>query len=365
MDKDTTTIRKKILIVDDSRESIEVLGNALPKHYKRQFALNGEKALKLLAASNELPDLILLDVIMPDMDGYEVCRQLKKDEKLKNIPVIFLSALSDMRDKVMAFQNGGVDYIEKPFEIEEVYVRVETHMKLHDLQVELEKHNRHLNQLVEEKVKEISESQMATIFALAKLAESRDNDTRGHLERVQVYCRLLAEKLSMHSEYKDRINAAFIENIHKASPLHDIGKVGIEDAILLKPGKLTSEEFEKMKQHTLIGSNTLKEVYQKYPNNFIRTGIDIAQSHHEKWDGSGYPEGLSGNDIPLSARIMALVDVYDALRSKRAYKDAISHEKTHAIIIQGRGKHFDPLIVEAFIKHEQEFKKSHTVVKTK
>jgi putative two-component system response regulator len=365
MENEKIAVPCRILIVDDSPEAIEVLGSALPRHCKRQFALSGEKAIKLLDSSEELPDLILLDVMMPGMDGYEVCRHLKNDDRLKGIPVIYLSALTDTKDKVKAFEQGGVDYIEKPFKLEEVRARVETHLKLHFLQKEIEAYNNNLQQMVEEKVKEISESQIATIFALAKLAESRDNDTGDHLKRVQIFCLLLAEKLSTCSKYKDRINADFVENLQKASPLHDIGKVGIRDAILLKPGKLTPEEFEEMKQHASIGANTLKEVYQEYPSNyFIKIGIEIAQSHHEKWDGSGYPEGLSGDRIPLSARIMALVDVYDALRSKRVYKEAYSKEETHEIIIQGNGKQFDPLVVEAFLENEQEFDKVYTTIKT-
>ena len=350
----------KILIVDDSPEAIAVLSNAL-QNYKLQFALNGEKALNLLASSDVLPDLVLLDVMMPKMDGYEVCDRLKADERLNNIPVIFLSALADVGDKIKAFQNGGVDYIQKPFEIAEVNARVETHLRLHDLQMKLEKYNGHLNQLVEEKVKEISESQMATIFALAKLAEFRDDDTGKHINRTQFLCRLIAEKLSIHYKYKNRISTGFIENLEKASPLHDIGKVGIKDAILLKPGKLTPAEFEEIKQHTTIGANKLREVFQNYPNNkFIEIGIEIAQSHHEKWDGGGYPDGLIGEDIPLSARIMALADVYDALRSKRVYKDAYSPKKACEIIIDERGKHFDPLVVDVFLEFEQEFIKAYT-----
>lgn len=352
--------KRKILIIDDSPEAIEVLGNALPSHYKRQFALNGEKALQLLTTSDELPDLILLDVVMPGLNGYKVCRLIKQDKRLSNIPVIFLSALSDVQDKIKAFENGGVDYIQKPFEVTEVNARVEIHLKLRHLQQELEKHNIHLNQLVEEKVKEISESQMATIYSLAKLAESRDDETGEHLKRIQVFCRMVAERLGNHIKYRSILDIEFINNLKNASPLHDIGKVGIKDSILLKPGKLTLSEFEEMKQHTTKGANTLKEVYQNYPNNrFVKIGIEIAQSHHEKWNGSGYPEGVSGNDIPLSARIMALADVYDALRSKRVYKDAYTHEKACEIIMEGRGNHFDPLIVDVFTEFEQDFMQVH------
>ena len=224
----------------------------------------------------------------------------------------------------------------------------------------LETYNINLKQMVEEKVKEISESQMATIFALAKLAEARDEDTGDHLKRIQTFCRLIAEKLSLRSDYKDRINTEFVDNLQKASPLHDIGKVGIRDAILLKPGKLTTEEFEEMKQHTLIGANTLEEVYQNYPGNyFIKIGIEIARSHHERWDGGGYPDGLCGDEIPLSAQIMALVDVYDALRSNRVYKKAYSNNETKAIIIKESNRHFNPSIVETFLKFEKEFDKAY------
>jgi putative two-component system response regulator len=356
MEKDINTANKKILVVDDSPEAIDVLCNALPKHYKRQFALSGEKALRLLAVSEELPDLILLDVMMPEMNGYEVCRLLKKDYRLKNIPVIFLSSLLDSKDKVMAFQNGGVDYIEKPFEIDEVQARVETHMRLHDLQLELELHNRHLNQLVENKVKEISESQMETIYALVKLSEARDDETGTHTERVAAFCSLLVNKLREIPNYQDYINDSYVENIYKASPLHDIGKVGIPDHILLKPGKLSPDEFEIMKTHTTIGAKTLMEVKNKYPKNlFIELGNKIALSHHEKWDGSGYPLGLKGNEIPLEGKIMALADVYDALRSKRVYKDAYPHEKCCTTINEGSGSHFDPEIVNVFLKYESEF----------
>ncbi|MBU3126338.1 response regulator [Clostridium tagluense] len=364
MKKENSNTFKKILIVDDSPETIEVLCSALPEYYKREFALSGEKAIKLLEISEELPDLILLDVMMPGMDGYEVCKNLKKDERFKEIPVIYLSALTDTRDKVKAFEQGGVDFIEKPFQFEEVRARVDTHLRLSYLQRELEAHNSNLKQMVEEKVKEISESQIATIFAMAKLAESRDNDTGEHLKRIQTFCGIIAEKLSLHPKYKEQINSEFIDILQKASPLHDIGKVGIKDVILLKQGKLTVEEFEEMKQHTSIGANTLEEVFQKYPGNyFIKIGIEIAKSHHEKWDGSGYPEGLCGDEIPLSARIMALVDVYDALRSKRVYKEAYSKEKTREIIIRGSGKHFDSLIVEAFLEFEEEFDNAYTLLK--
>ena len=220
----------------------------------------------------------------------------------------------------------------------------------------LQKYNDHLEELVEEKVKVISASQLSTIFALVKLAESRDDDTGNHIGRTAAYCRLLAEKLLERGEHPQVINAEFVEVITNASPLHDIGKVGIPDAILLKPGRLTPEEFEVMKTHVIIGHETLASVQEQCDlNAFVQIGMDITLCHHEKWDGSGYPAGLKGGEIPISARIMALADVYDALRSKRVYKESFSHETSMDIIRRGSGKHFDPLLVELFLQNHMAF----------
>ena len=249
---------------------------------------------------------------------------------------------------------GGVDYITKPFEVDEVRSRVDVHLKIHYLQQELERHNQFLEQLVEEKAREITEMQLSTIYALVKLTDRRDDVIGGHLERTQQICMKIAQQLGEHPRYSSLINADFIDNIFKASPLHDIGKVGISDQIYLKPGKLTPEEFDIMKKHTVIGAETLKTVLEKFPgNHFIRLGINIALSHHEKWDGSGYPDSLSGEAIPISARIMAVADVFDALRSKRPYKKPFSHEESIQIIREGRGTHFDPAVADAFLKIEQ------------
>jgi len=219
----------------------------------------------------------------------------------------------------------------------------------------LEEYSKHLEVMVEEKVREISESQMATIFALVKLSESRDDDTGAHIERTAAFCRLLASKAMDHPDYSDKIDEKFVETIYKASPLHDIGKVGIPDSILLKPGKLTEEEFAHMKQHVIIGYRTIAEIEKQYKNNeFLRMGMEICRYHHEKWNGSGYPEGISGEDIPLSARIMAIADIYDALRSKRVYKEAYSHEKSRDIIVSYRGTHLDPVLVDLFVGSEKD-----------
>ena len=330
-----------IMIVDDTSENLNVLSAVLKeKGYEVRPVPSGKLALR--AAKNEAPDLILLDINMPDMDGYEVCERLKKDERTKDIPIIFVSAMSEIIDKVRAFSLGAVDYITKPFQLEEVDARVETHLKLRRLTM-------HLEHIVDRQVEEISEAQMSTIFAMAKLTQSRDDSTGKHLERVQGYCKLIACQLKHSSSYSYFINEKWIEIVSRASALHDIGKVGIPDRILLKEGRLTESEFEMMKEHSAIGFETLKEVQEIYPDNiFILTGGAIARSHHEKWDGSGYPDGLKEEEIPLPARIMAIADVYDALKSERCYKEAFSHEKCCKIIKENRGIIFDPEIVDVF-----------------
>ena len=350
------TNRGNILIVDDTPANLQLLVQMLRNQgYNPRPVPSGKLALQ--AAAMEPPELILLDIMMPEMDGYEVCRHLKENDLLRDIPVIFLSALSETFDKVKAFQAGGVDYVTKPFQWEEVHARVETHLRLWRMQNELQGYNHLLEEKVQEQVREISESQMTTIFALAKLAEHRDEDTGKHLERVQIFCRILSTELSKQPKYCQRISSTYINNIFHASPLHDIGKVGIPDSILLKAGKLTPDEFEIMKHHAQIGAETLEEVRMKYPNNsFITMGIDIAHFHHEKWDGSGYPGGLAGEQIPLSARIMAVADVYDALRSQRCYKPPFSHEKSRTIILELSGVQFDPEVVNVFILKEEEIK---------
>ncbi|NLV48086.1 MAG: HD domain-containing protein [Clostridiaceae bacterium] len=237
-----------------------------------------------------------------------------------------------------------------------LYGTIQDVTELKRIEDELEKHSQHLEELVEEKVQEISASQMATIYALIKLSESRDDDTGAHIERTASFCRLLAEQARLNPKYKERIDDDFIKTIYKASPLHDIGKVGIPDSILLKPGKLTEDEFAVMKTHVLLGYETLAKAGQDYDRNaFLKMGMDIALYHHEKWNGSGYVHGLAGNDIPISARIMAIADVYDALRSKRVYKEAFSHEKSVDIISADKGSHFDPDLIDAFVQHQDQF----------
>lgn len=338
-----------IMIVDDSPSNLELLGLMLTEvgHTVHPFS-DGRTALKWAWANP--PDLILLDLVMPGMDGFEICLRLKREERLKDIPVIFISSKNELKTKVRAFSLGCVDYITKPYEAEELRTRVHTHLQIRSMQVRLTEQNLWLERLVEQKVKEVSDSQLATILALAKLAESRDDDTGNHLERVQVLCALIAEHLSHTQAYQHEIDRTFIRDIHHASALHDIGKVGIPDRILLKPGRLDPDEFAIMQQHTIIGSETLEAVRRKYQGNaFIEMGISIARWHHERWDGTGYPDGLQHEKIPLCARIMAVADVYDALHTERCYKKAIPHAQAVEIIRQGRGLQFAPDIVEAFL----------------
>jgi putative two-component system response regulator len=343
-----------ILAVDDVKMNLDLLVSALGDRYDLSVATNGAAALKL--ASEAHPDLILLDIMMPGMDGFEVLQQLKENPDTRDIPVIFLSALSEVEKKAKGFDMGAVDYIIKPFQMEEVYARISTHLKLRNAQESLRAFNSRLQELVAKQVEEINQSQLAMIFALAKLSHTRDDNTGLHLERVQYLCRILSSALSNKPEFNQTITPKFITTIYHASPLHDVGKVGIEDAILLKPGPLTPQEFEIMKTHTTLGATTLESVHKQYPNNeFVEMGIDIAKYHHERWDGGGYPEGLAGASIPLSARIMALVDVYEALRARRPYKEPFSHEKSRGIIIEGGGKAFDPKLTEVFAGIDKEF----------
>ncbi len=338
------------MVVDDINENLQLLTDILdPEHYHVSTYSDPIEAVNKAAVY--FPDLILLDINMPQMDGYEVCRMIKSDGITQNIPVVFISALSESFDKVKAFNAGGTDYITKPFQIEELNARIKNHIKIRELQTQLENSNLNLQKTVAEQVQEIAAAQISTIIAIVKLAEARDDDTGHHVERTRTFCRLLAEELAKQEKFEQVIDDVFISTIYVSSPLHDVGKIAISDSILLKPGKLTDDEFSEMKKHTIYGMETLNKVRDEYPqNSFINMGIKIARYHHEKWDGKGYPDGLKEDEIPVEARIMALADVYDALRSKRAYKEGFSHEKSVSIIMEGKGSHFDPDVVDAFSK---------------
>lgn len=356
-DAPTETLGGNILVVDDTPENLRVLCSMLKQQgYRARPIPNGKLALQAVATDS--PDLILLDITMPEMNGYEVCARLKADPSTRHIPVIFISALTDLDDKIKAFAVGGLDYITKPFQFEEVQARVNTHLRLSKLQRELERHSRKLEVLVQDQVREISQSQMSTIEALAQLTESRDECTGGHIKRIQVISRMLAERMRAAPHHARTITDSFLDCIFHASALHDIGKVAIADSILRKPGKLTPEEMAEMKKHTTLAAQTLRVARETYPKNtFLNMGIAIARSHHERWDGAGYPDGLAGEDIPLSARIMAVADVYDALRSKRPYKDGLPHEKTVRIMLQDSGTQFDPECIAAFHEASSEFER--------
>jgi putative two-component system response regulator len=348
-----------ILVVDDVPANLKYLSETLKQcGYQVRPAPNGKMALE--AARTHPPDLILLDIRMPEMDGYETCAHLKANEALRDIPVIFISALGNTDDKIRAFDAGGVDYITKPFQFEEVQARVRTHLSLVRATRSLARQNEILEEKVLERTRELAQTQEVTIQCLATLAETRDNETGGHILRTQRYVKLLAERLSRKPGFAHILDGDFIDLLFKSAPLHDIGKVGVPDAILLKPGPLTAEEFAVMQQHTVHGRNALMKAVRQLnidsDNSFLNLAILIAYSHHEHWDGTGYPEGLSGTAIPLAGRLMALADVYDALISKRVYKPPFPHGKAVALIKQEIGKHFDPDICDVFFSIEEEFR---------
>jgi Response regulator containing a CheY-like receiver domain and an HD-GYP domain len=346
--------QKTVMIVEDTEVNIDILVDALQDEYELIVAINGSEALELI--EEQKPDLILLDIMMPEMDGYEVLKRLKENSTLNQIPVILLSAITDSDSKTKGFSLGAVDYITKPFEIVEVKARVMTQLRLEEARIVLENQNSILEEKVKERTNLIERTNSATIYCLAALAETRDPETGQHIRRTQEYIKELALELQKNGEYEDILNNEYVDLLYKSAPLHDIGKVGVKDGILLKPGKLTAEEFEEMKKHTIYGGESLmvgiKELGEE---SFLSLAKEIALTHHEKWDGSGYPYGTSNKEIPISGRLMALSDVYDALTSKRVYKGAFTHNDAKNIILEGRGTHFDPDIVDAFIRIEPKF----------
>lgn len=349
--------KQVILIVDDTPDNITLLSALLKDKYKIKIATNGLKALHI-ASIDPSPDLILLDVMMPEMDGYETCRRLKDNPQTNQIPIIFLTAKSQVSDEEMGLKLGAVDYISKPVSPPIVLARVATQLNLVRARNLLQDQNKSLEGLVKDRTRKLAKMQDAIIMAMASLAETRDNETGNHIRRTQNYVAALARQLKHLPRFSAELTDENIELLYKSAPLHDIGKVGIPDNILLKPGKLTSEEFEVMKLHTNYGRETILSVerYLGESNEFLRFAREITYSHQEKWDGSGYPENLSGDAIPISARLMAVADVYDALISRRVYKPAFSHEEAIDIMRKGRGSHFDPDILDVFLKITDEFK---------
>jgi len=322
----------RVLIVDDDPVSIEMIAEDLQEYgYEVTTASNGREAFELIRTGRYR--LVVSDWQMPEMSGLELCREIRKRNWCGYIYFILLTSNSGVQNIVCGLDAGADDFLTKPFQPQELHMRLQTGERILGL-----------------------ESRDLMIFAMAKLTESRDNDTGAHLERMREYSRILADELSHWPEFCHVIDGDFVQLLYLTSPLHDIGKVAIPDSILLKPGKLTPEEFEVMKRHTLYGGETLETVVQARPEaQFLAMAQQIALTHHERWDGTGYPNGLKGEEIPLSGRIVAVADVYDALTSKRVYKPAFSHETARSIVLEGSGNHFDPRVVQAFLRREQEF----------
>ena len=325
----TTEKQQTILVVDDTPENIDILHGLLNPNYRIKVALNGERALKIVRSANK-PDLILLDVMMPDIDGYEVCKLLKADSATANIPIIFVTAKSEATDETKGFDLGAADYISKPIVASIVKARVRTHLALYDQQ-------RILEDTVRLRTAQLEDTQLEIIRRLGRAAEFKDNETGMHVMRMSYYARTLAIGMGMSAEDA--------EILLRASPMHDVGKIGIPDFIILKPGPLTEEEFALMRQHPKYGY----DIIGNHSSRLLQMARQVAISHHEKWNGSGYPNGLRGEDIPWEGRIVAVADVFDALTSMRPYKQPWSVEKAVALLHCESGEHFDPQVVKQFI----------------
>ncbi len=344
------TQKKQILIIDDTPANIDTLLAVLGDTYDMRVAINGEMALQSLQQGS-LPDLILLDIMMPGMDGYEVCKLLKKSPRTNGIRIIFITSLTESAEQAKGLYLGAEDYICKPFDPAVVQARVHT-------QLELKSYRDHLEELVAHRTDELAHAQEATIASMAIMAEYRDPETGAHIQRTKSYVRALATKLRQQN--RQLLTQKQQEMLYQAAPLHDIGKVAIPDAILLKPARLNSEEFAVMEKHTVYGSDAIRRTATIYgENELLRVAAEIAEFHHEKWDGSGYPHGRKGEKIPLSARLMTIADVYDALISKRPYKEAFSHDEAVTTILEGDGytspEHFDPQILACFKQIHHQF----------
>jgi putative two-component system response regulator len=349
--------RGTVVLVDDSVTNLQVGKNILAEHYNVFTVPSAEKMFQLLTKIK--PNLILLDVEMPVTDGYEAIKKLKENETLKEIPVVFLTAKSDVKSEINGFDLGAVDYISKPFSPILFLRRIEVHMLVEKQKNELKRFNTNLQEIVAEKTKTIVQLQNSIIRTVADLVESRDDVTGGHIERTQHYLQLLTEGLIAARVYDTELKGINRKLLIQSSQLHDVGKISISDNILLKPGKLTPEEYGKMKLHTVYGGQIIDRIAENVPtNDFLKFAKIFALTHHEKWDGSGYPNKLAGEEIPLVGRIMAFADVYDALTAERPYKDPFPHEKAVSIIMDGKGSHFDPKIADAFYKMHKYFDKT-------
>lgn len=346
-----------ILIVDDEPANLSVLGDLLlDAGYRVKAARSGSAALRYVAQVPR-PALILLDVMMPEMNGYEVLTTLRNDPVVRDIPVVFLTALDNAQDEERGFRHGAVDYITKPLKPEVVLARVRSQLQAKLARDWLRDQNQALEAEVARRMEENDMIQTVSIRALAHLAETRDPETGNHILRTQGYVRLLASRLQDHHRFTGTLDDFYVRMLARSAPLHDIGKVGIPDYILLKPGKLDAAEWEIMKTHTSIGSDAIELAERDIdkPVEFLNLAKEVAHWHHERWDGSGYPDGLAEEAIPLSARLMALADVFDALITKRIYKDAIPLEEARDIIAAGRGCQFDPDATDVFLDGFKDF----------
>ena len=346
-----------ILVVDDTPSDLSLMANLLKADYRVQVANEGANCIKL-ASSDRPPDLILLDIMMADMNGYQVCRRLKSSAATRDIPIIFLTAKTSIEDEQMGLNLGAVDYITKPISPAIVLARVATHLTLKASADFLRDKNAFLEQEISKRDRQMTAIQDVTILTMASMAETRDSETGNHIRRTQNYVRALALRLKSNPRFTEFLTDANISTLFKSAPLHDIGKVAIPDRILLKPGKFTPDEFEIMKTHTTLGWEAISNAERMLGTQaeFLTMAKDIALFHQEKWDGSGYPQGRSGDNIPVAARLMAVADVYDALISRRVYKEGMPHEVAVKIIIEGKGKHFDPDMVDAFVELQDEFR---------
>jgi putative two-component system response regulator len=353
-----------ILVIDNDPDNLTLMGDLLKDHCKVvKVANNGKKALKIVQTGPP-PDMILLGVMQSEVDGYAICKLLKADSKTHNIPIIFLTEKNEVVDEAYGFEIGAVDYITKPISPAIVLARVKTHLEIKSMKEALQVQNTFLERQAQKRAADLMVTQDTAIHVMANMAETRDNVTGNHIHRTQHYIKTLAEKLRLHPRFSSFLNNDnTIELLFKTAPLHDIGSVGIPDRIFLKPGRLTPDEFQIMKSHTNRGRNYIlhaeRDLGVEVP--FLKYAKEIVYSHHEKWDGSGYPEGLAGDAIPISARLMAIADVYDALISRRVYKPPMPHEQAVKIILDGKGTQFDSDIVDSFHAIHEEFQRiAHT-----
>lgn len=341
--------KPRVLIVDDTPDSVWVLAGALKNFCTIQVASSGEIALETLART-PLPEIVLLDVQMPGIDGFEVCRRIKAEQRTQGIPIIFITSTIDPMDESKGLKLGASDYIHKPFSPDIVRARVMN-------TVEIKRYKDNLHSLVQMKTSILYKTQQSTILALADVAEWRDPDTGEHIKRTQNYVNCIARVLAKNPKYVSELTPQAIELMCMCAPLHDVGKVSIPDAILLKPGKLDNPEFSLMQKHSEFGAEILQKALNRVGNDpFLELAYEVARWHHECWDGSGYPDGLKGEAIPIAARIMSVADVYDALISPRPYKQAFTHEKTVQIITAEKNRRFDPMVVDAFLECHEEIR---------